>query len=247
MKSSYLNRPILLILALAVILGMLRLGFWQLDRAEQKRLILHQTKDRSTQPVVELDALLGDFGDGYRFRKIQTTGHYLGGETIYLDNQTHNSRVGYHVVSPFQLEDSDNVVMVNRGWVAVGNSRQQLPKVTTPEGPVSISGRLNLAVAQPPLWDDQYPVSSGSVWQYLPLDEYAAQMQLKVLSLVVELAPGQAGSNDLEQQWAVIDDQWVAKHQGYAFQWFAMALALFIASLLLLIKSLNQTRQTQGS
>ena len=232
-----MGKPLLLIAALIIILSMLRLGVWQLDRAEQKRAILEQTKSQSEQPLVGIESLLDDFSLDYRFREVSLDGSFLVDETFYIDNQTHNSQVGYHLMTPLQLKNSDITVLINRGWISVGESRQQLPKVNTPEGGVKIVGRLNLPAAQPPLWDEDYPVSSGAVWQYLPVQEYAAQMQRKVLPLVVELAPDQAGSEGLRQQWSTINDKWVAKHQGYAFQWFAMALAFFIACLVLLLRN----------
>ena len=236
-KFKYIGKPLLLIAALIITLSMLRLGVWQLDRAEQKRSILEQTKSQSEQPLVGIKSLLNDFDLAYRFREVSLDGRFLADETLYLDNQTHNSHVGYHLMTPLQLKDSDVTILINRGWISVGESRQQLPRVNTPEGEVKIIGRLNLPAAQPPLWNEDYPVSSGAVWQYLPVQEYAAQMQRNVLPLVVELAPDQAGSDGLQQQWSTIDDKWVAKHQGYAFQWFSMALAFFIACLVLLLRN----------
>jgi cytochrome oxidase assembly protein ShyY1 len=97
-----------------------------------------------------------------------------------------------------------------------------------------LQGRLNAAPAQPPLWDDKYAVSEGDVWQYLPMLEVANVLPSKVFPLVVELAPGAGDDPTLVRKWPEIDDQQVAKHLGYAIQWFAMAAAFFIACLVLL-------------
>ena len=171
-------------------------------------------------------------------------------KSIYVDNQVVAGQVGYRVFTPFML-DGGQFVMIDRGWISVGSSRANLPEFTTPDIHQVLHGRLNSAPAQPPLWNDDYPVAQGSVWAYLPLDEYASQMQLTLLPLVVELAPLQAdGAEALETAdvvsnsggaqfviaWQNIGDEWVAKHQGYAFQWLMMAVAFFIACLVLLVR-----------
>lgn len=221
---------------------MLRLGVWQLDRAEQKQILLDQVKERTQLPAVDLCQLIQEvYGESLtvnRFRKVFAEGRYQPESSIYIDNQVVNSKVGYSLQTPFILEKCNTWVMVDRGWLAVGLSRETLPEFETTRTKHLIQGRLNLPAAKPPLWSDEYPVAVGQVWQYLPIDDYAQQMGLKVLPLVLELAPDY--ENELEQtlvrQWAQIDDQWVAKHQGYAFQWFAMAVAFLIACIVLIVR-----------
>lgn len=249
--SSKLKIPLLLILAVVIILIMLRLAVWQLDRAEQKQQTLDQVRQQAQLPSGRLLTLLkeSDIND-LKYRRVSISGKYVHEKSIYVDNQVVAGQVGYRVFTPFMLDDGQ-FVMINRGWVSVGSSRASLPEFTTPDTHQVLHGRLNSAPAQPPLWNDDYPVAQGSVWAYLPLDEYASQMQLTLLPLVVELAPRQAGdaealeagelvsSRDDAQfiiAWQNIDDEWVAKHQGYAFQWLMMAVAFFIACLVLLVR-----------
>jgi len=240
-----------------MVLGMLRLGFWQLDRAQQKAEILNQVKTQAELPAVELQSLFVGFtaelNIDKRFRDVRAKGRYLAGQSIYIDNQVVAGQVGYRVFTPLLLDGSSKTVLVNRGWISVGESRAQLPAFNTPVGTVTLSGRLNTPPAKPPIWNDNYAVADGQLWQYLPLDEYAAQMQLMVLPLVLELAPEQANAElkvlskqQFKRVWAVIDDEWVAKHQGYAFQWFAMAFAFSIACLVLLVRR-NQTSSSRSS
>lgn len=243
--TSKFKLPILLIVAVSVVLAMLRLGVWQLDRADSKSQILQQQRSKAAQLELNLNSLVDAFdGDakalnGLRFTPVIVTGRYLSMGTILVDNQVHQGKVGYQVYSPFQVIDSAAIILVNRGWVSVGESRQVQPTIDTPLTEQTLSGRLNYAHAKPPLWNDKYTVSQGSVWAYLPIPLYAKEFELKPLSLVLELAPDVSGSQ-FKIAWAEIDDEWVAKHQGYAFQWFAMALAFFIACLVLLIKKFKR-------
>ena len=256
--------PLLLLLAIVIILAMLRLAVWQLDRAEQKQLLLDQVTERSEQAVIPIADMLSDFnGSELRYRNVSVTGHFRHQDSIYIDNQVVNGNVGYLVFTPFELNGANQSIMINRGWLPVGASREVLPQFTTPEGLLRLVGRLNKAPEQPPLWDDKYQVAQGAVWAYLPLDKYASQIELKLLPLVLELAPktqdGGAslaegsrlaeGSQSVEGsdfviKWAEIDDQWVAKHQGYAFQWLMMAFAFFIACLVLLLRGRSRSVKT---
>jgi surfeit locus 1 family protein len=241
--------PLLCVIALLMVLGMLRLGVWQLDRAEQKREIVAQLESLSQRAAVPITELFnGDESAGLRFRKVTLIGQYLQNTNFYVDNQVVNGQVGYQVFTPLRLEGSGPLVMVARGWVSVGDSRQNLPNVATQSGQVILEGRLNAAPAKPPLWYEQYAVSDGDVWQYLPMQEVANVLQAKVFPLVVELAPNDNQATDdkaLVTKWPEIDDQQVAKHLGYAFQWFAMAVAFFIACLVLLF--INPRRNTRRS
>jgi len=234
-----------MIIGVIVCLSMLRLGVWQLDRADEKQILLDQVKERTQLPAVDFCQFTqqndGELFALNRFRKVIAEGRYQPESSIYIDNQVVNSKAGYSLLTPFKLEDCNALVMVNRGWLAVGLSRETLPKFETIRTKHVLHGRLNYPTAKPPLWNDEYPVADGQVWQYLPIDDYAQQMGLKVLPLVLELAPDYANEIEpsLVRQWAQIDDQWVAKHHGYAFQWFAMAGAFLIACFVLLIRTFN--------
>jgi len=241
-KSPY-RLPVLLILAVLMVLGMLRLGIWQLDRASQKQQILDQVIERSKSQAKDLTSISSTIDESQqkklRFQPVTVTGEYLPENTILIENQVVNKRVGYQVFTLFSAKASDHLVMVGRGWVPAGATRTELPLISTPKGEVQLSGRLNFPPSQPPLWKEGYPVNDGQVWQYLPIGEFASQIEANVMPLVIELAPDQAGTEDLAVKWQEVDDKWVAKHKGYAFQWFSMALAFFVACLVLLVRSLR--------
>jgi surfeit locus 1 family protein len=231
----------LCIIAILMVLAMLRLGVWQLDRAEQKHDIVVQLESRMQQaaaPISEIFELTD--AEDVRFRKVLLTGRYLQNNDFYVDNQVVNGQVGYQVFTPFRVDGSATLVMVARGWVSVGESRQILPNVVTDPAQLALAGRLNAAPAQPPLWDEKYSVSDGKVWQYLPMPMVEDALNAKLFPLVVELTADASEGSGLVRQWPEIDDKQVARHQGYAFQWFSMAVAFFIACLVLLFRSFRK-------
>lgn len=222
---------------------MIRLGVWQLSRAEQKQVIVDQLIVKSNLPVLTANELFSvDEVNELRFRNVELNGRYDVEKTIYVDNQVVNGQVGYQVFTPFIVDDT-RVVMIGRGFIGVGPSRSQLPLVKTQHGRVTLVGRLNKPPAKPPLWSDEYAVFEGSRWQFLPISDLAKQLDLDLFPLVLELAPAKAEANAIKgvlvRQWSEVEDHWVAKHKGYAFQWFAMAFAFLVACLILLTRTIH--------
>lgn len=226
-----------MMLALVVCLAMLRLGVWQLDRASQKQSILDQRERQSAAAPVNLLSLGTIQEQEYQFKPVFTLGRYLDQNVIYLDNQVLNGQVGYKIFSAFKPDNSDFLLMVDRGWLAAGDTREVLPKVKTSLNDIRLEGRLNKASGPAPLWDENYPVNDGTRWQYLDLSLLSDQLQQGVYPLVLELAPESAGDKALTRVWQSIDNTSVNKHKAYAFQWFSMAVAFLIACLIVLRKS----------
>lgn len=254
-KKPYIV-PVLLIIAVIMVLAMVRLGIWQLGRADEKQAILDLSKARATSEPMSVSQLLSttelpNWPKERRFQPIKSTGRFIADGSILIENQVLNKQGGYQLITPFQEEGTEQLILVSRGWLPAGATRQDLPAFSSPPGVVTIEGRLNKPFAQPPLWDDAYPVNEGVVWQYLPIDTYAEQIQASVLPLVIELAPesqgtfvGENSPIKLKVAWQQIGDEWVAKHKAYAFQWFSMAVAFFIACLVLLLKRIAAKKST---
>lgn len=246
-KTAPWKLPLLVICAVLMILGMLRLGVWQLSRADEKIAIVEQLRHKSELPALSESEFLNTLdSDEFRFRKVALSGRYASQKTVFVDNQVVNGQVGYQVFTPLLIEGQSKSLMVARGFIGVGKSRDVLPTISTENNVVSITGRLNKPPAEPPLWNDDYTVFDGARWQFLPMSHLAKQLHLDLFPLVVELAPTKAKADEqqanrrqdtLIQKWSEIDDQWVAKHKGYAFQWFAMAVAFFVACLVLLMRT----------
>ncbi len=228
------RQPVLVLLGVVICLGMLRLGVWQLDRADQKQAIVDERQERADATIIDLIDLPELTATQNRFRPVRVTGKYLPNKTIYLDNQTFKQQVGYQILTPMQLDGSERLILIARGWIETGPNRNRLPDLITPVDTLTITGRLNTPIGPPPLWNDEYPVHSGARWQYLDLIMAQTQIGQELYPLVLELSPEFDGDRYLKRAWQGIDDREVNKHKAYAFQWFAMSLAFFIACVFLL-------------
>lgn len=201
------------------------LGVWQLGRAEQKTRLQAEYDRQAAEPPLRLAPVL-EPAERLQFRHVTVRGEYEPRYQILLDNRVHQGQAGYHVLTPLRIGDGSVRVLVNRGWVPLGADRRVLPRVATPAGPVEVSG-----VATVPHTRGFHlgaPVLPGNdwseLWQYLDLDEYARRVPFPLQPAVVLLDP-ESPAGGFTRQWVRLDSG-IATHQGYAFQWFSLAVAL---------------------
>src|SRR5690606_1971521 len=131
------NRGILLftLLFLPVTLS---LGFWQLDRAEEKRALAAEFQGREVAAKVNMDDL--ETGGDHQYRRVTATGRFDPDHAILLDNRVRQGRPGYEVVVPFQLAACGRWLLVNRGWMGPAASRGELRVVVEVTGDVPQAG-----------------------------------------------------------------------------------------------------------
>ena len=151
--------------------------------------------------------------------------------TIYLDNKIYRGIPGYHIITPLRIGTSSMHVLVNRGWVAADLDRSKLPKISVPDGPIVVSGVATTAVQK--TLELSKELVSGQVWENLDLERYRSTTGL-LLQPVMILQQDDV-EDGLVRQWAR-PDLGSGKNLGYAFQWFAMALAVLIIYLVLSVK-----------
>lgn len=184
----------------------------------------------SRQPAVALPTVPVKLED-FQYRGVEVRGVYLPKHTIYLDNKIHQGVAGYHVITPLRIDTSSMVVLVNRGWVAADRDRSKLPQVSTPEGTVAVSGIATAAVQK--TLELSKEMVSGQVWGNLDLERYRDATGLTLQPIMI--LQQDDVKDGLVRQWAR-PDSGSARNLGYAFQWFAMALAVLIIYLVLSVK-----------
>ncbi len=237
-----LSRPTLRfwIVTLAALITMVvtaSLGVWQLDRAAQKLALKAEMDARAQQTPWQQADLLGaaNPADGV-YRSVTLRGRWVQGHDVYLDNRQMDGRVGFFVVTPMRLRDSERAVLVQRGWVPRDfNDRQRVPPIESPTDEIELVGRLAPPPARLYEFADSPP---GPIRQNIDPAAYARETGLNLLPVSVQ----QTGpdSDGLMRHWSApaVD---VSKHHGYAFQWFA--LCALVASLYLWFQILLPRRK----
>lgn len=220
------------------------LGNWQLRRAQEKSELQALLDDAAARPAVRATAsapLATDTDEaGLRLgQPLLLEGEWLPAETILLDNRTHAGQAGYHVLTPLKLADGSGVVVVNRGWIAVGPDRRAVPDVSVARGPVQLQGRLHRPETSPFTLARAGQATGGKVVQVLDLAQWAGASGLG-LALCPTASPRARGEAAapcvapwIALQTSVVNDglvrDWplpsagIDRHRGYAFQWYALA------------------------
>jgi surfeit locus 1 family protein len=190
-------------------------GNWQFDRAHEKER-LQRAYDRGTADAPMVLSAAPVEAQTLLFRRIETTGEFVPDAAILLDNKVLAGVAGYHVIVPLRIAGSRKYILVNRGWVAAGADRSRLPEVRAPVGSVTVIG---IAVLPGRFLEFSGAETTGPVWQNLTIERYRRHMQLDIQPVVIEQ------HNDLgdglARSWSR-PDFGIAKHYGYAVQWFSL-------------------------
>ena len=215
--------------SLVCIVIFLNLSRWQVERAGEKEQLQTVYNLRRSAPPVTLSALTPD--NRLNGSNVQLAGYFDNEHSFLLDNRVLDGKVGYEVITPLRLVSDGEwaMVLVNRGWLEMGRTRDMAVDIATFEG-----------------------LTKAYVWIYVPEGEMfslASELtesgwprtvqQVDVSSFIAELKTAekifphlirldQSSIGALPRNWPVVNMR-PEKHTGYAVQWFIMALAVLVA------------------
>mgnify|MGYP000267553812 CR=1 FL=1 len=202
------------------------LGLWQLGRADEKKLFLEKQAFSANKQLVDLNAIIKHDPEQIRYRNITVEGVYDLEQQYLIDNQIVNGRAGYFVMTPLKIKNSDQSVLINRGWVALNKDRRILPEVSITKLNTAITGRINhFPVVGIRLEGAEIPTESWpSVVQVVDSGVLSQKLGYALLPFQIELA---ASMNDgYARDWKKNTIMSPEKHIAYAVQWFGLAITL---------------------
>lgn len=224
MRAQQPQRPrwIPVVAMLAVLPVLLWLGFWQLDRAAQKRAMFDQFS--TAGPVVDFETIATLPPEQIRYRPVRVSGRYDPTRQFLLEGMTHGGRPGLHVLTPLAL-DHGPIVIVNRGWIPETRTRE-----TAVDLPVSRRHRvINALVVPYPQPGLRLAAEAGDGWPrrvlYPTAEDISAQLEHVVLAPLLWL--GADEPDGFVRDWRPAEFG-PARHIGYAVQWFALAITLVL-------------------
>ncbi len=215
-------------LAAAACAAGIALGNWQARRAEEKRALGAQLAQAMGAAPIQISS--GPLQpESVVMRKVAARGRFDDAHTVFLDNKLRQGQPGYEVVTPLRLDGAH--VLVNRGWVAAGRTRESLPEVPAPRDVIRVEG---LALAHLPRALSAGAAPTGKLRQNVEVEAFARETGLRLLPIVIEqYSPADDG---LLREWPR-PDTGVQKHESYALQWYSLAL---LAVVLLVVLSVRR-------
>lgn len=208
----------------------IRLGIWQLDRLEQRRVFNAQVESMRAAEPLDLNKVLPENISAMEWRAVTVTGKYDFENQVALRNQYNGDQYGYHLVTPLLFVGG--VVLVDRGWIpADGNSAPADWREYDEERTVTVTGQIRLGQVKPVFGGvaDALPESGELlfVWNNLNLENISAQLPYPILNIYVQPNVDDSDITPPIPFQPVVEIS-EGSHLGYALQWFSFAMILFI-------------------
>lgn len=201
-----------------------RLGFWQLDRLEQKRTYNATMAERWRQDPFDLNAeQLPQSLDNLEFRRITADGYFDYASQIILKSQIYYDAPGIALVTPFVFADG-RAVLVARGWVPADQaSPQAIAQLEEPAG-APVLGLIKPSQAPPNGQPSTPPATPQSEWFRIDIPAIQAQMPYALEPAWIQQLPETGRPIDklpIREEPMALDE---GNHMSYAVQWFSFAL-----------------------
>ena len=211
------------ILILATMAFLVSLGFWQLDRADQKRSIEASIQKANTgvvELIINQNELLNK-----EYYEVRLQGSYISDKQFIYDNQIVDQVSGYYVLTPFVLTGQSNAIMINRGFIPWNGRRDQLDDIAVDsafrEVKIQVSRPIKRIELKTSDISNQFPVLIQAI-DFDVIEEISSTSFVDVIGL---LDP--SSDDGFVRKWEPYTGS-IEKHIGYAIQWFLMALVLGI-------------------
>jgi surfeit locus 1 family protein len=233
--SNLRRRDWILIILLAISsLICVRLGFWQLERLQQRM-------DRNTSITDQLNASVEPFSLAeLDYQRVTLEGNYLHEHEILLQNRSLDEVTGFHVITPLQIDDG-SVIPIDRGWIPYETGAAFALDSFQMTESVRIEGVLLPSQPQP-RWrflSDPIPEPGDpplKTWRLIDIKGIQRQMPFllhhQFISLI-HIEPIREPQPEPDFQ----PDLSNGPHLSYAIQWFSFAAIAIIGGAIMLQRS----------
>lgn len=219
------------ILITATFAFLVSLGFWQLERADDKRSIEASIKQANTGSVELIKKEEGLQSKEYYEVRLQ--GKYLSDKQFIYDNQIVDQVSGYYVLTPYALEGQSKAILINRGFIPWNGRRDKLADIVIGQETRKIKVQISKPIKRMELKPSEVGIQFPALIQSIDLQDMADRAKVD-FSSVIGLLDASA-SNGFIRKWEPYTGS-IEKHIGYAVQWFLMALVLAIIGIRIAIK-----------
>ena len=228
------------VITLLVFSLLIKLGSWQLTRAEEKEQRLARINELVGNEHQSLERVISALSDELELndQPVLLNGTFEDEVLILHDNQTLNGQLGYRV---YQLFNHQNQmpVLINLGWIKGSKDRSVIPNVEALTGTYQIKG--NIRIVESPMvlatqsyqWQPNIPLRV----QQIDTDVMSEILDQQLLPFVVYVDTNETIGYQKSWQPIVMPPE---KHRGYAFQWFSLAIAWLVLMIVAAFKNNKQ-------
>lgn len=213
---SFRPRLVPTLAAVALVALTVSLGRWQVNRAEEKSTRQALLESRQAELPLRLTGSVAS-AEPLLYRRVIAAGEWLPQGQVFVDNQIHAGRAGFHVITPLRIAP-DAVALVNRGWIARGPEYPAPPQVEVPRGAAEVTGLVSLPPAR--FLELSAEGITGDVFQNLSVERYREARRLPALPFVILADTPAPGLQPVREAARIMGAE---KHREYALTWFSLA------------------------
>ena len=194
------------------------LGLWQIERGQAKTTILAEFEDNLSNTPTYLNQ------ESKRWDRVYVKGIWDSSKQILVDNVINRGVVGYKVLTPLRIIETNQLILVDRGWIKQNKFRDILPNIELVEGDEVISGILEYPELGLVLTEDLISKEWPKVSQTKNLEVISKEYDEFIYPMILLADP--ILKNSLEYIKITPTNMTPTKHYGYSAQWFLMFLVL---------------------
>ena len=194
------------------------LGLWQIERGQAKTTILAEFEDNLSKTPTYLNQ------EPKRWDRVYVKGKWDSSKQILVDNVINRGVVGYKVLTPLRIIETNQLILVDRGWIKQNKFRDILPNIELVEGDEVISGILEQPELGLVLSEDLISKEWPKVSQTKSLEVISKEYDEFIYPMILLADP--ILKNSLEYIKITPTNMTPTKHYGYSAQWFLMFLVL---------------------
>jgi surfeit locus 1 family protein len=241
---------IIAIFVLLAFAGLVRLGIWQLGRAQEKIDLQNTYTEMGEDYAVPIEdvGMSGLENDAKTIQNLHVslTGEFQNDRSIFLIYQSYEDALGYEIITPFKLSSSEKIAFVSRGWTLASTYEQVSAKVNPVEGEMTIEGQIFVPTEKQAARTNDIDLSNHR-WplelRFLNTLEIDPLFDESLFPYEVRLDEGQPGLFVRHWPTVIVD---TGRNFSYALQWFSMAFALLIVTFVLssnVLKLINSNKK----
>ena len=194
------------------------LGLWQIERGQAKTNLL----DDFEKKILEKPSYINQ--KSQKWDRVYVEGKWDGSKQILIDNVISGGIAGYKVLTPLRMKETDQLILVDRGWIKQNTYRDQLPDIKLIQIDEVVSGILETPELGLVLSDDLVSKEWPKISQTKNLGVIKNEYDENIFPMILLADP--TLKNSLEYIKITPTNMTPIKHYGYSAQWFLMFIVL---------------------
>jgi len=224
-----------LLVSLAIVVT-IRMGFWQLDRLQNRRSLITHVQEVHAMPELALSKdLTGVDLSSMEYRSVVVSGRFDFAHQVAIRNQvwtqTWGNEMGFTLLTPLVM-DNGWAVLIQRGWIPLKYNTPESWQVFNNDPDIPIQGVIRLPLETGEMGggvpDPTFAPGNPDLyfWNYVNIDRLGKQIPYKLLPVYIQQSPPDQ-EDKMPFRSLPILDLTEGSHLGYAIQWFCYSFLLF--------------------